>query len=70
MRRVIRSRGYARARLANAVLFAILGAVVLYRTLAAAGLAPAAIPGCVLGLAMIGLGAFRLRDYVAARRLP
>jgi len=48
----------------------ILGAVVAVRTLAVAGLSATAIPACVLGAAMIALGAFRFRDYFAARRAP
>lgn len=68
MKRVVRSAGYARARLVTGALFALLGGVVAFRTLAAAGASAAAIPGCVLGLAMIALGAVRFRDYAAARR--
>jgi len=68
MKRMVRSEGYARARLANALVFAALGAVVGYRTLAAAGPSWLALPGCVLGLAMIALGYVRWRDYLAARR--
>jgi hypothetical protein len=65
---MVRSEGYARARLASGALFVVLGAVVAYRTLAVTGLSLAAIPAGVLGTAMILLGAFRFRDYFAARR--
>jgi hypothetical protein len=68
MKRMVHSAGYARARLANALIFAALGALVAYRTFAAAGLSWVALPGCVLGLAMIALGVVRWRDYLAARR--
>jgi uncharacterized membrane protein HdeD (DUF308 family) len=65
---MVRSEGYARARLASGALFMVLGGVVAYRTLAVAGLAMTAIPAVVLGAAMIALGAFRFRDYFGARR--
>ena len=68
MRRLVRSQGYARARLASGTLFGILGAVVAYRSVAFAGLSLAALPGCVLGLAMLALAVLRFRDYFAARR--
>lgn len=67
MRRFVRSEGYARGRLFTGALFVLLGATVFYRTLAATGPAAPAIPGCVLGAAMMLLGGFRFRDYFAAR---
>ena len=69
MRRFVRSEGYARARLVSAALFIVLGALVIYRTFGAAGFSFAALPGCVLGLAMIALGIFRFRDFLRARAL-
>ena len=68
MKRIVRSEGYARARLLSGTLFGILGVIIAYRSVAAAGLALTALPGCVLGLAMLALGALRFRDYFAARR--
>lgn len=68
MRRLVRSEGYARARLVTGTIAMLLGAVVIVRTLAATGLAFAAITPCVLGAAMIALGVVRYRDYAAARR--
>ncbi|MBD5606232.1 MAG: hypothetical protein IAI48_14270 [Candidatus Eremiobacteraeota bacterium] len=68
MKRLVRSEGYARARLVTGALFVVLGIAVIVRTFAAAGLSGQAIPACVLGLAMILLGGFRFRDYAAARR--
>ncbi len=68
MKRLVRSEGYARARLVSGSLFGVLGAVVAYRTIAVTGLSLAALPGCVLGLAMLALAALRFRDYFAARR--
>jgi hypothetical protein len=67
VRRFVRSEGYARARLVTAALFIVLGAFVIYRTLGATGLSGTALPGCVLGLAMIALGTLRFRDYLRAR---
>jgi len=63
----VRSEAYARARLASAVLFMLLGTSIAVRTLLVAGLSLATIPGCVLAAAMIALGGFRLRDYFASR---
>ncbi len=68
MRRLVRSEGYAKARLATGALFALLGAVVAVRTVAAVGFDARAIPSLVLGSAMILLGWFRIRDYLAVRR--
>ncbi len=67
MRRLVRSEGYVRARLVSGALFIVLGALVIFRTLAVTGLAGTAIPGTVLGFAMIALGVLRFRDYVRAR---
>jgi predicted membrane channel-forming protein YqfA (hemolysin III family) len=67
MKRLIRSEGYARARLVSAALFVILGAVVIARTLAVTGASFSAIPACALGGAMIALGVLRYRDYFANR---
>ena len=67
MKRLVRSETYARTRLINAGLFVLLGVVVVVRTLGVVGFAWQALPGCVLGAAMVALGAVRVRDYVAAR---
>lgn len=68
MRRFVRSDAYARARLVSAAFFIVFGAIVFVRTLAVAGLSLSAMPGTVLGAAMVGLGALRVRDYLARRR--
>ena len=70
MRRFSRSRTFTRARLVNALLFVIFGIVITVRTATAVGPKTAAIPGVVLGLAMIALGAFRYRDYNRMKRAP
>jgi hypothetical protein len=67
VKRLVRSETYARTRLINAGLFILLGVVVVVRTLSVVGFAWQAVPGCVLGAAMIALGAVRFRDYVAGR---
>jgi hypothetical protein len=67
VKRFVRSEGYARARLVSGALFVVLGAFTLYRTLGIAGFSAAAVPGCVLGAAMIALGSLRFRDYLRAR---
>jgi hypothetical protein len=68
MRRLVRSEGYARARLVTGTLFAVLGVAIVARTIAAAGLGWADLPAFVLGAAMIALALVRFREYVAARR--
>jgi uncharacterized membrane protein HdeD (DUF308 family) len=68
MRNLVRSEAYARARLVTGTIFMALGAVTVVRTLAETGFDGRAIPATVLGLAMILLGVFRFRDYLAARR--
>lgn len=69
MKRFVRSQTYARARLISGALFVVLGVSILVRTIADVGLSGSAVPAYVLGAAMIALGAFRFRDYVAARRM-
>ncbi len=66
MRRLVRSEGYARARLVSGTLFALLGAFVIYRTFGVTHTF-AALPGTVLGLAMIALGVLRFVEYRRAR---
>jgi hypothetical protein len=68
VRNFVRSEGYARARLVTGAIFACLGAAVIVRTFGATGFSGQAIPALVLGLAMILLGGFRVRDDVMAKR--
>jgi hypothetical protein len=70
VRNLVRSEGYARARLVTGSIAAVLGAILIARTLASTGLSFKVIPACVLGAAMIALGIVRFRDYAAARRGP
>ncbi len=64
---MVHSSGYGRARVVNGLLFAALGAVIVYRTIAGIGPTFSALPGIVLGAAMIGLGIVRLRAQIAAK---
>jgi hypothetical protein len=68
MRRVVRSRTYARARLVTGTIAAALGIVLIARTAAAVGAAAQAIPAYVLGAALVGLAAVRFREYAQATR--
>ncbi|MBC5810137.1 MAG: hypothetical protein GIW95_04660 [Candidatus Eremiobacteraeota bacterium] len=63
MKRLIRSEGYARARLVSGSLFAVLGFVVVVRTAMTAGISLNGLPGYVLGGAMIALCFVRFREY-------
>lgn len=67
MRNVVRSEGYARARVGIGAAAAVLGAITLYRTVASVGLKFEALPAYVLGAALIALGYVRWREYRAAR---
>ncbi len=69
MKRFVRSETYGRARLVSGALFIVLGFSVIVRTVADVGLSGSAVPAYVLGAAMVALGAFRFRDYIAARRM-
>jgi hypothetical protein len=53
------SKGYARFKAVNGVLFIVLGGAIVVRMLAAVGLRFEAVPGLILGLAMLALGAHR-----------
>ncbi len=67
MKRLVQSEGFARARLVNGLLFVVLGSVVIGRTLITVRFGWQVLPACVLGGAMVALGAVRFRDYFAAR---
>lgn len=61
MRSFVRSTGYARVRFGLGFLYVACGAVIIVQMLHGVGLRFTAAPGLVLGAAMIGLGALRLR---------
>jgi len=67
VRRFVRSESYARARLVSGMLFMVLGAFVICRTFGVTHFSLSAVPGVVLGFAMIALGGLRFRDYLGAR---
>jgi hypothetical protein len=53
------SKAYARFKTANSVLFIILGAAIVYQMFHTVGLRFEAVPGLVLGAAMLALGVHR-----------
>ena len=67
MRNVVRSEGYARARVGIGIAGAILGLVVIYRTVGSVGLDWRGLPAYALGAALLALGVVKWREYRAAR---
>ncbi len=67
MKRLVRSDGYLRFKLVTGAIFVVLGAILIGRTLSATGPRFEAIPAVVLGLALIGLGYVRYREYFQSR---
>jgi len=67
VRNLVRSEGYARARVGIGLVGGVLGAVVLYRTAGAVGLDWRGLPAYALGAALLALGVVRWREYAAAR---
>jgi hypothetical protein len=63
-----RSKGYARFKAVNGALFIVLGAAIVVRMLTGIGLRFEAVPGLILGLAMLGLGAHRTYLILQMRR--
>ncbi len=63
-----RSKGYAGFKALNGLLFFVFGAAILVQIVRAAGVHFDAIPGVILGLAMMGLGLHRTVLLVRARR--
>ena len=65
MKSFVASVGYGRAKLVNGGLFVVFGAIILARfATSTVALRFEAIPGYALGLALIGLGAWRLWPLV------
>jgi hypothetical protein len=64
------SPAYARARGVFGVLFVGLGALIVYQIARGVGLRVEAIPGVLLGAAMIVLGYVRIRGAFAAGKPP
>lgn len=61
MNRLSSSRTYIRARAAFGVLFIVFGALIVFQIVHGVGLRVEAIPGTLLGAAMIVLGYVRIR---------
>ena len=64
------SPAYARARGVFGVLFIGLGALIVYQIVRGVGFRVEAIPGALLGLAMIVLGYVRIRAALDVRKPP
>lgn len=62
--KVTKSAGYGRFKLVNGVLFIVLGLLVLGQMLHGVGFRLEALPGIVLGLALVGLGVVRWRAFI------
>jgi hypothetical protein len=62
----VRGPAYPRVRAAFGLAGMALGAVILWRTFFGIGLDWKGLPAYVLGLALIGLGVAKWRDYRAA----
>jgi hypothetical protein len=69
-RGLTQSPAYARARGVFGVLFVGLGALIVYQIARGVGFHVEAIPGTLLGLAMIVLGYVRIRGALAAGKPP
>jgi hypothetical protein len=61
MRRLVRTKGYARVRFSLGFLYIGFGALIIAQMLHGVGLRFEAVPGLALGAAMIGLGVMRIR---------
>lgn len=70
MNNFVRSETYARARLVSGSMMIVLGAILLVGMFRRAGFDWMGLPGYVLGLALIGLGVVRYREYVLRKKRP
>ena len=62
------SKAYIGFKAFNGLLFIVLGAAILFQVARIAGARLEAIPGIILGAAMLALGAYRLTMMVRYRR--
>jgi hypothetical protein len=69
-RSITQNPAYLRARGVFGVLFIVLGAFIIVQIVHGVGLHVEAIPGAILGLAMIALGYVRIRGAFAAGKPP
>ena len=63
MKRMIESPGYGRFKFFNSVLFVAFGVLIIVQMARGIGLRFEALSGYVLGLALIALGAYRIRSF-------
>lgn len=68
MSRLRSSPAFVRARAVTGIFFVVFGVAIVVQTVLKVGLRPEIVPGVVMGLALIGLGATRVRTYLAFRR--
>lgn len=61
------SAGYGRFKLLNGALFIVLGSLVLAQLLHGIGFKLSALPGIVLGLALVALGVIRWNTFLKQR---
>lgn len=67
---ITQSRAYARARGVFGILFIALGLLIVVQIAHGVGFRIEAAPGILLGIAMIALGAVRIRGALAAGKPP
>lgn len=67
MNRFVRSAGYARVRGVFGAFFILFGLLIGYQILRGVGLRFEALPGVVMSVALIALGAIRIRAALETR---
>ena len=67
MNRFVRSPAYVKVRAVTGTIFFALGALIVVRTVATIGLGLPALVPLVMGAALMGLGALRVRDFLRLR---
>jgi hypothetical protein len=70
MNRLTGSRNYTRIRGVFGVLFVVLGGLIVFQIAHGVGFRLEAVPGLLLGAAMIVLGYVRIRGALAAGKPP
>ena len=70
MKRLTGSRNYTRVRGVFGVLFIVLGALIVFQIAHGVGIRLEAVPGLLLGTAMIVLGYVRIRAAMTAGKPP
>jgi hypothetical protein len=67
MTRFTRGPAYVRLRAVTGTLFIVFGVAIVVRTLVLFGVGLFSIAPLVMGVALVGLGVLRLRDYLRLR---